>query len=77
MDENKTRKYMEKVLSYKGHQYPKKCCSNCTNSEVTNPGANIPGLRCLIMDAMNKLMKIDFGDSQVHKESICKLYSGK
>lgn len=24
-------------------------CGNCKYSEVTNPGANIPGLRCFLM----------------------------
>lgn len=74
MNEEKLRKSIEKNIGFKDHQYPKKCCGRCGNSEVTNPGANIPGLACKIIRAMNRQSGLGCGNSQVHEESICEFY---
>ena len=77
VSEEKARKSVEKWLGYKDHQIPKICCGNCKHSGATNPGANIPGLQCLIMDVMNKHASENWGNSQVHTEAVCNFHSRK
>ena len=69
-------KKINKEMGYKEHQLPKKRCGNCTQTFVTNPGANIPGLGCKL-----KKMLCKIGDAGVeylvHAESICNFYTGR
>ena len=70
------RKKADKILKYKAHRAPAECCANCNNSEVTNPGANIPGLGCKLMWAMYKFADRN-ENGQVDKEGICNFYIKK
>ena len=45
----------------------KKCCRGCCNSIVTNPGANCPGLECLLIEWLFKKKGIENGNGQVDR----------
>ena len=66
-----------KIMGYKEPKEPKNC-GRCRHSEVTNPGAYIPGLRCLVMAKIYKRRKKEFGNCQVDLDlGTCRLFNMK
>ena len=56
--------------------HPAHSCWSCGHSEVTNAGANIPGLRCNLMAKMFKEAGISDGNPQVNAHfGSCKLHT--
>ncbi len=77
-------KWLPKI-KYKKFRYPKESCGNCKHSYCHNPGANITGLSCRIIEKeLSKIerslpAKDEKGNSLhytgvVFRDDICKMY---
>lgn len=67
-------KKLKRVIGYRDHVKPIKRCGNCAHSFCHNPGANVPGLSCKIVEAIGKLID---DVRVVDEEALCKLYVKK
>lgn len=46
-------------LNYKDVKVKRERCGTCRHSEVTNAGANIPGLKCKLMERILKQKRLE------------------
>ena len=60
-------------IKYKKFKHPSRCCGRCKNSYCHNPGANVTGLTCRIIE--EELGKIESNLPCKDKSGITLLYS--
>ena len=72
--EQDVRAELEVEFKYKEPEVPSRRCGNCNFSRVTNAGAVIPGLKCVLLDIRGKQEGFDWFYSQVDACGTCERY---
>lgn len=62
--------YPRDVLPEMNYTEPdvRKACGSCKHSEVTNPGASIPGLKCKLMEKLLKKKNVNIDDINLNDQ---------